>query len=191
MPRAVRPSRTPTARPSAKTRVCRTSALATSRLPAPRALAIADETPPPMPLAAVCWMSMMKGKASETPASASAPSRPMKRPSKVIMPAMARRLSTFGAESRSNVGSTGAFQQKLGASCDGGLGGVGCGRRWRKRDGLGAHGRSSRMRVKQHLGTEIPERRAAALGTRLRVNARRGVRNSPSRCLPAKHRFLG
>ena len=43
----------------------------------------------------------------ETPASASAPRRPRNSPSKVIMPAIANRLRTFGAESRSSVDNTG------------------------------------------------------------------------------------
>ena len=89
------------------------SASATSRLPAPRARAIADETPPPMPLAAVCWISITNGKASDTPASASGPRRPRNRPSKVIMPAIASRLRTFGAESRSSVGKTGPSSSNL------------------------------------------------------------------------------
>src|SRR5260221_8315168 len=60
-----------------------------------------------MPLAAVCWISITNGKASDTPASASGPSRPRNNPSNVIMPAIARRLRTLGADSRSKVGRIG------------------------------------------------------------------------------------
>src|SRR5436853_3431107 len=66
-----------------------------------------------MPLAAVCWISITNGKASDTPASASGPRRPRNRPSKVIMPAIARRLRTFGAESRSSVDKTGPSSSNL------------------------------------------------------------------------------
>src|SRR5262245_63840142 len=66
-----------------------------------------------MPLAAVCWISITNGKASETPASASGPRRPRNSPSNVIMPAIARRLRTFGAESRSSVDRTGPSSSNL------------------------------------------------------------------------------
>src|SRR3954466_9746720 len=66
-----------------------------------------------MPLAAVCWINITNGKASDTPASASGPRRPRNRPSKVIMPAIARRLRKFGAESRSKVGKTGPSSSNL------------------------------------------------------------------------------
>src|SRR5229473_2855682 len=95
------------ARPRARTKVWNVSASATSRLPAPSARAIADETPPPIPLAAVCWMSITKGNASDTPASASGPRWPRNSPSNVIMPAMARRFRMFGGDRRSSVDRTG------------------------------------------------------------------------------------
>jgi hypothetical protein len=101
------------ARPRARKKVCRASASATSRLPEPSARAMAEETPPPIPLAAVCWINITKGKASDAPASTSVPRRPRNRPSNVIIPAIARRLRTFGAESRSSVGRTGPSSSNL------------------------------------------------------------------------------
>src|SRR5262252_6060632 len=77
------------------------------------ARAIAEETPPPMPLAAVCWISITNGKASDTPASASGPRRPTNSPSNVIMPAIASRFSAFGAASRSNVVEIGPSSSNL------------------------------------------------------------------------------
>src|SRR6266404_6264564 len=74
---------------------------------------MADETPPPTPPFAACCITITKGKASDTPASASAPSLPRNNPSKVIMPAIARRFRTFGAESRSSVESTGPSSSSL------------------------------------------------------------------------------
>ncbi|MGZ5844937.1 MAG: hypothetical protein ACXWJL_08050, partial [Xanthobacteraceae bacterium] len=61
----------------------------------------------------VCWISITNGKASDTPASASGPRRPRNNPSNVIMPAIARRLRTFGAASRSSVGKTGPSSSNL------------------------------------------------------------------------------
>src|SRR5258708_10212683 len=74
---------------------------------------MAEETPPPIPLAAVCWINITKGKASDAPASTSVPRRPRNSPSNVIMPAIARRLRTFGAERRSSVGRTGPSSSNL------------------------------------------------------------------------------
>ncbi len=61
-----------------------------------------------MPLAAVCCTSITQGKASDTPASASGPSLPMNRPSKVMRPAIASRLRTFGAARRNSIVRIGA-----------------------------------------------------------------------------------
>src|SRR5436190_1471981 len=50
-----------------------TSASASSRRPAPSARATAEATPPPMPPADIVCMSMITGKATDTPAIASEP----------------------------------------------------------------------------------------------------------------------
>src|SRR5262245_50514169 len=66
-----------------------------------------------MPPFVDCMMSMTQGNASDTPASASAPRRPTKSPSNVIMPASAMRLSTLGAASLTRVDSTGPSSNRL------------------------------------------------------------------------------
>ena len=81
---------------------------------APSARATAEDTPTPIPLFVVCRTSMIQGNASDAPASASVPIRPRKNPSNVITPTNARKLSTFGAASRSNVEKDWAFKQKFG-----------------------------------------------------------------------------
>lgn len=53
---------------------------------------MADATAPPMPLAAMCCMSILSGKTSETPASAVAPSQPTKKASAVTITLMAMRF---------------------------------------------------------------------------------------------------
>src|SRR5258708_6380549 len=66
-----------------------------------------------MPLFAACCMSIIKGKASDTPASASGPRRPRNSPSNVIMPAIASSWRAFGAASRSSVENTGPSSSNL------------------------------------------------------------------------------
>ena len=62
----------------AMTSACRMVASASSRRPAPSARAIADDTPPPIAPDDIICISMTPGNTSETPASASVPSLPMK-----------------------------------------------------------------------------------------------------------------
>jgi hypothetical protein len=83
---------------------------------------MADETPPPTPPFAACCISITKGKASDTPASASAPNLPRNNASKVIMPAIASRFRTFGAESRSSVDRIGPSSSSLVRAAMGRLG---------------------------------------------------------------------
>src|SRR5262245_17744393 len=97
----------------------------------------------------------------------------MKRPSKVIMPAIARRLRMFGAESRSNVDRIGPSSRSLVRAAMAGLGGlvaaeVGASMIvWARMHTLLPH------EARQHLGMKMRQRRAAASGTRPRVNAQR------------------
>jgi hypothetical protein len=60
----------------AMTSACQTRASAAAGRRAPSARATAAATPPPIPPADMVCMSITSGKTSETPASASAPSRP-------------------------------------------------------------------------------------------------------------------
>ena len=56
---------------------CSASVAARSRLPAPSARLIADETPPPIAPADIICVSITKGNTSAMPASGSVPSRPI------------------------------------------------------------------------------------------------------------------
>ena len=105
---------------SASNKAWKTSSSARSRLPAPSARATAEDTPAPIPLLVVCRTSITNGNASEAPASASVPMRPRKKPSKTITPTNARRLRTFGAASRSNVGRIGPLSSNLVRAAGGG-----------------------------------------------------------------------
>src|SRR5690242_15611300 len=107
---------------SANKRAWNTSSLARSRLPAPRARAIADVTPAPIPLLVVCRTSITNGKASEAPARALVPMRPWKKPSKTMTPTNASRFRTFGAASRSSVGRIGASSSSFVRAAAAGLG---------------------------------------------------------------------
>ena len=66
-----------------------------------------------MPLLVACKIIITQGNAREAPASALVPRRPRKNPSKVIMPANASRLRTFGAARRSSVGKIGPSSRSL------------------------------------------------------------------------------
>src|SRR5581483_2397582 len=101
------------ASPRANRNAWTASLSARSRFPAPRARAIADDTPAPIPLLVVCRMSMIQGNASDAPASASVPILPRKKPSKVITPTNATRLRMFGAASRNSVAKIGPSRSNL------------------------------------------------------------------------------
>src|SRR5215468_6818664 len=80
-----------------------TSRLASARRPAPRARAMADATPPPMPPADIVCISMTSGNTRDTPASAWDPSQPTKTASRVATAAWSSITSTVGAARRSRV----------------------------------------------------------------------------------------
>src|SRR5262249_37802425 len=105
------------------------------------------------------------GKASETPASASGPRRPRNSPSNVIMPAIARRLRTFGAESRSSVDRTGPSSCSLVRA---------------------ATGRTAGATVGGNDGREF-----AMLWLLMGAPPRTGLRAAPETeaCVPATHHF--
>src|SRR5262245_25081783 len=84
-----------------------TSALASARRPAPRARAIAEDTPPPMPPADIICMSIATGKTSATPASASVPRKPTKYVSITLTSAWTVTTIMVGAANRSNVAAIG------------------------------------------------------------------------------------
>ena len=108
--------------------------------------------------------------------------------------AMARRLSTFGAESLAAMWAGSALPAEASFELPtAGLAGLVCKSRCRRKcDGVGAHGRrSSRMKVRAALG----RRRSVRVGWLLREPDRASMRevgwNSPARRTCAKHRFWG
>src|SRR5262249_50205773 len=91
----------------------KTSAEASAWRPAPMARAIAAAIAPPMLELAICCISMMSGKTSDSPASACGPMRPTKCASTVAVTAMSTILTTtFGAASRSSVATIGPSRRR-------------------------------------------------------------------------------
>jgi len=146
-----------------------------------------------MPLAAVCWISITNGKASDTPASASGPRRPRNNPSNVIMPAIARRLRTFGAASRSSVGKTGPSSSSLvraatGRAAAGAVAAVG------ENDGGQSAilpplmGAPPHTRLEQHLRRKRPQKPGGCIRARFASSSKRGHESS-GRSVSATHGF--
>jgi len=74
---------------------------------------IADAIAPPMLELAICCISMMSGKTSDSPASACGPIRPTKCASTVAVTAMSTTLTTtFGAAKRSSVATIGPSRRR-------------------------------------------------------------------------------
>src|SRR5215813_10768302 len=91
----------------------KTSAEASAWRSAPMARAIAAAIAPPMLELAICCISMMSGKTSDSPASACGPMRPTKCASTVAVTAMSTTLTTtFGAASRSSVATIGPSRRR-------------------------------------------------------------------------------
>src|SRR6478609_3141921 len=90
------------------TTACTTSAAASSRRPAPIALATAAAIAPPMVALVICCISIIIGKTSDSPASASSPNWPTKCASTLAVTAIRITLTTrLAGASRSSVATIG------------------------------------------------------------------------------------